>query len=237
MRILTIVFIFISVFSCKKIFDAGEIIEELRELDTITEIEVHDMFRIKIHYDSISRMTVKCGEKLMPQITSEQIEGKLILKNENSGSFRRNNPDINIDIYTNTLEKVHLYGVVYLTSDDTLKYNSLKVYAETEIATINLIVDVSFLNLEAYHCTGIYSFSGKADRFIVNNYGTGKLDAFNLFVNDAEIKNYSFGDCSVNVSDTLRYSIYGFGNINYKGNPYIYHGETPSTGKLIKIDK
>ncbi len=239
MKVLKIflIFVFPFTFSCKKLFDSGEIVEEIREVDSIAEIEIHDMFKVKIHHDPTCSLIVKCGEKLLPDIKTELNNGVLVIKNDNPGRIRRNGSDIEIDIYSNDINRIHLYSSSTLVSEDTLKYNTMRIYAETQIASINLTVDIPNLSFSAYHSTGFYTFSGKVDNFNVYNQGLGQLKAFDLVTKNATVNNYSVGDCSINVSDTLRYNIYNVGNINYKGDPYIYNGKTPSNGRLIKISE
>jgi hypothetical protein len=51
--------------------------------------------------------------------------------------------------------------------------------------------------------------------------GTGDVDAFNMEVEDCDIRIEGAGNCKVNVSDHLDVYISGVGNVEYMGNPII----------------
>jgi hypothetical protein len=106
-------------------------------------------------------------------------------------------------------------------------------------ATDSIIVDVQVtrdLKFIFLAGVGIVKANGQRQKSLkLQLYGTGKLDCYDLPVDNCDILLSGIGDCQVTVSDTLSGVISGYGNIYYKGNPFI---ECPITGSggIIKVN-
>jgi len=96
------------------------------------------------------------------------------------------------------------------------------------------------LNLECARLkTGIagmgnVDLKGKADALEVSITGSGNVNAFDCKAVRADIRIVGSGDASVQVTDTLKTSIIGAGNVVYKGEPKNVTIDGAGSGKVQK---
>src|SRR5690242_20273176 len=82
-------------FSCKKesLFDCfkstGDIVTERRNIGTFTETIIYNNVNVIIVQDSLTYLEINAGENLLPLITTEIRNGKLIIENNNKCNWVR----------------------------------------------------------------------------------------------------------------------------------------------------
>lgn len=101
-------------------------------------------------------------------------------------------------------------------------------------ADLNLDCDV-FYYWNNYPCGGTLTLDGSCNWLKLWNAAIVDVQAKNLNAKNAEVSNNSKGDCVIRVSEFLKYTLNGEGNIEVYGNPVeiIEYEESLGQGKLI----
>lgn len=87
--------------------------------------------------------------------------------------------------------------------------------------------EIGVLGVGSYDLAGDYQ-----DELEISIIGVGDVHAYDLKVGSCTIISTGVGNCWVNVTDDLRVTLAGVGNIFYKGNPEIFQDVT-GMGKVI----
>jgi len=75
--------------------------------------------------------------------------------------------------------------------------------------------------------------TGLANTYTIRISGSGDIKSFGLTADKADVSIESSGDAEINVTQHLKASIKGSGNIMYQGSPEI-DSNISGSGKLIK---
>jgi len=117
--------------------------------------------------------------------------------------------------------------------DNTLEIGLEKNVSIGKADDIRLEVIVSDLREIGVLGVGSYDLAGDfQDELEISIIGVGDVHAYDLNVANCTIFSTGVGNCWVNVSDELRVTLAGVGNIFYKGNPDIFQDVT-GVGKVI----
>ena len=68
---------------------------------------------------------------------------------------------------------------------------------------------------------GEFRLSGVAENYVIDMSGSGEIKAFDLIVNNCDIKISGLGACEVNVQEFLTVKMDGGGQVCYKGQPVV----------------
>ena len=240
-RILIFLLVLFSFTSCEKVCDCakstGAITSEFRLTNAIQKIELYNNIDLVIHIDSISKIKITAGENLIPEITTDNDNGVLKIKNTNNCNWvRKFNPKIMVEVWTPNLS--------YLLAKDATG----DIYFEDSL-------NCNVFYFDSYSSTGKYNFklkgleahlninSGPADikaigavtNFYLYGAGYGKLDCVNLHSDYVFVTNKGTNDFIVNVQQLIEANIYGVGNIYFKGNPSSIIKKELGQGKLISL--
>ncbi len=82
--------------------------------------------------------------------------------------------------------------------------------------------------------SGDIELDGKADHIYVGQSGSGDLNAYGLNVVSAEVNNSGSGDMAISVSDDLKVTLNGSGDLTYRGNPKNVDINTTGSGDVYK---
>jgi hypothetical protein len=106
-----------------------------------------------------------------------------------------------------------------------------------KLTEIDLMLDCDkFYYWNNFQCGGKVVLRGSATYMELNLFALVSVDGRDLATHYAIIENNSKGDCEVDVSEQLEYSIRGRGNIYLHGSPVeIILDEQTSSGRLIEV--
>jgi hypothetical protein len=228
------ILISLSFLSCKEIlFNASESTRTI-SLDDFHAVKIYGDYNIFLVQDSANRLDIT-GSNKINLIDAVVRNDTLTINNHQGISF---NPNKNrIFLHFTDMKYLVTYDPVNISGSGIIKANQFIYEALGEIVEARLEFDCDNLYfVNSGNTLGFFYFKGKANSCLLwNRYG-GTIFADSLFCKDAEVINSSAGDVYVNVSEMIRASIRGPGNIYYHGNPSIELVEKKGTGRLIPVN-
>lgn len=146
-------------------------------------------------------------------------KGKLEIKLASRSYPYRNLPVVRV--YSSYLTKVENSG------DSTIRVISTAPGPQLDAKLIgNGKIEVADINVSRLSATiatgrGSITLAGKAASAKLAITGTGKIEAYDLLISDAEAKIMGTGWIQCNVADNLKVSGLGTGSVTFKGNPIV----------------
>lgn len=238
------VFILLSAFlvllnSCESDYcfsSGGDIVEKEIKLDFFHSLKTRDVFKIHLKQDTINKITVKTGEKLINEIKFTITDSILILENESSFRWSRsydNLPEIYLSV--KNLSKILIEEPSYITSQNPIKSKRLEINYLTDLAEVDLELDCKnffFWNVGTNY--GKLRLRGNIEKCAIWNYSYANVFTKELNAKRMNVKNHSSGECHVKAVEKLEVSIFGSGNVYCYSKPTETKiEEISSTGKFI----
>lgn len=215
---------------------SGNHTESIRNLPAAIEsISLYDNLSITIHPDTGNYIRIRAGENLIPLIVTETDNGNLILRNDNKCRFLRGfDFDICVDLHIREFSKLYYYGYGNVVMRDTLRVKNFMLKSESGAGDLNLpVVAVESVTVSVVDGFSEIRISGRSKKLSLYNSGTGWIKAAELQCSEASVVNSSTGDCQVSADSSLSCSIYGIGNIVYRGMPALTVLEKTGKGRVI----
>ena len=228
------------IISCKKenmgdcFKSTGDISIEYRTLAAFDTIQSHDNISVFLTTDTFFEVKVEAGENLIPLITTEVKDNKLIIKNDNTCNWVRSfTTPVNVHITMPSPGGIINEATANIKSINAIKDRTL-LLKMTSSGDVDLQLDIPHLlgNLSA--CEGNLYLSGNCTLFEVFFLGTTIIKAENLSVGKAYIKTTGTGDFHLNVSEEIGADIGWIGNVYYKGSAVEAYANYTSSGRIIK---
>lgn len=232
-----IIFFVIALSACKKENnDASLIFESLNSFD---EIELKSAFDVYLSQDSFYSVRVQGNEKMIENISVVVENQVLKIKNNNHLKWLRPKSNkISIYISSDRPKKVTAFETCNVRTMNPIITHEFGIImgSKMNLADLELNNDV-FYFWNIHPCGGKLKLRGRTNALKLWNFAIMSVDAMNLQADTGYVDNHSKGDCTINISDLLIYSIYGEGNIKLYGNPgQIILQENNSSGQLIKMN-
>jgi hypothetical protein len=213
----------------------GSTVTEVRSAEAFKRIELYNNIDLEIVPDTFHKIEVTCGENLVDGISTDVVNGQLVIRNNNKCNWMR-------DLNNRFVVKVTVKKLEFILSQGS-----------GDIRTLDTIRTSPFL-IESYNGTGTYSFlfnsqkvelklhSGPAD---IKGYGfvqdlfifsaaNGYIHTEQLVSKECTVITKSTGDVKVNVIDKLDAEIGYSGDVLYGGSPIITRTGTGS-GQLLPL--
>lgn len=225
--------------SCKKSpLTNGKVITETREISAFDTLYLYDNIDVTLVCSDTYKIEITTGENLIPNIISEADGERLLLRNDNTCNWLRSY-DIPLEarIYYNSkissivYESVgNLHSETYI-SEETLPCFKLQI--KDGAGDIDLKVNCNDLYMTIHSGTNKITMRGSADYTYIYQKGLGPIYALNAPSNKTDVYSYESNNIYINCIEKLNASIYGIGDIYYKGNPEIKSYISPyAKGKL-----
>ena len=173
---------------------SGVLLEEARNVPEFSDIDLSGVFEVLVRCDQKQEVIVSGDDNVVPHV-----------KTEVNGSVLK----VSLNQSVSTSNKIRLILA-------TNRLNSLKVSGTTNV-DISRLRNKSF-NLEIFG-TGDIKAEGMSDDLEITMSGTGNVDAKDLTAKTAGVDVSGAGNIVLSVSDELRASVSGVGNVYYYGNP------------------
>ena len=230
--------LFLFQLACKNdkcLQSSGEIINETRHLEAFKTIDVYNYFNVYLKSDTINKIEIEAGGKLIPNIETSVTNGNLTIRDLNTCGFLKGYADKNLYISVDTLSLVTVYDASRLYTQDTLKVKELRILFLSQVGTCDMIIHASTFNLDIWYGDGDYIVRGKAESASFYARVLSFIYANELEANSCYVYNQSMGDCYVKANESLTLEIHDSGNVYYSGEPSVIEITNNSgTGKLIK---
>lgn len=226
---------------CEKICDCakstGEIQSEIRYPASFNRIELNNNIDLIVHIDSIPKIKITAGKNLISEIETTIDNGTLKISNKNNCNWVRDfNPKIVAEIWTPSLNALWIEdatGDIYF--EDSLDCNPFVFdsFSSTGVFHFKLKGEEARLNINTGSAD--INATGKVTNFYLYGAGYGKLDCVNLQSDFVFVTNKGTNNFYVDAQQLLEASIFGVGNIYYKGSPASIVKKEFSKGKLISL--
>jgi hypothetical protein len=209
--------------------DLGEVVSEQRQISGIKGISIGSSMNLIIEQTGSESVRIEAAKDLMPSISTEVVEGKLMVELNRTG-FTGIKP-INCYVSVKDLEALNVSSSASVRCD-SLQVEDLSVnMASSSKGNIN--VNATNLNLTIASSANL-TISGKTDSQITKVNSSGNLNAFNLISKNCKIEVNSSGNANINVIDNLDVKVNSSAKVNYKGNPKV-NSDVASAGSLNNV--
>ena len=190
---------------------SGNLESEFREVNFFDKLNSVGVFEITMIQGETQSVKITADDNILNDVITSVSNSELLLdlKNEN---------------YTNITLKAEItitdfYGI---TNSGVGNITIREIDVEHEIDVVN-------------SGTGDINMKGEAESMTIYNEGTGDIESYDLFIEDAVIEIVGSGDVQINASNSLKIKISGSGDVYYKGAPTI-DVTIEGSGKVINVD-
>ena len=226
--------------SCEKnncLSSGGDIVHEERVLEPFQNIETYNNFEIHLKNDTLHKVEIEAGEKLIPFIETEVENNVLTIKDLNKCDFLKGYDTKKLYISVDTLKEITVNEASDLYTVDTFKVYSLKVKFLSQLGYCDLIVDAYLFQLQVWYASGDFKVGGNVYSAYLNAESTSFIYAEGLNSTGCRVSTNSMGDCYVKAGKWMYYEIKDSGNIYYSGTPdTIIVVEHSGSGQFIKVN-
>lgn len=214
----------------------GKSIIETRTPSDFTRVELHDNIDLVITQDTINKISVAGGEKLLSNLETKFTDDKLIIQNNNKCNWMRSYKKSKFTVYLSakSLNRIEYFGMGNITSTNTIITDTLMINCWNASGKIDIDVNTQN-NFFGIHTgsTDMYVHGTTNDNYLYNaSNGFAHLE--NLHTNINAVVSNTTGDCYVNVDQHLDVKIKYIGNVYYYGNPSTIVSSITGKGQLIK---
>lgn len=205
-------------------------VEETRELEAFSELEIDIDADVVIHIGQQPSIVISAQENLLDIIKTEVRGSALIIDAEPCISTSY---PVDIEITTTSLSFIKLNGSADVTLMDDLQNDDFELKIN---GSGNISADV-FTNHLKIKINGsgnvLVSGTAKDAEIVINGSGDVRTDMLQVYEADIEIN--GSGDVGINVLNDLRVTVKGSGDVNYSGEPSI-KTSIAGSGSVTKID-
>lgn len=212
----------------------GELTSVTVAMSDFNEIEVNNDFLVIIATGAESSITISAGDNLIPNISYEVIENKLVLQNENGCNWVRDYDFPEVTITTPELTDIRQNGGGLITSDGVLTFPMLRLISEERTGDFQLRIANDELRIISNDLSN-FNLSGATDKLIVGFFaGDGRFDGTELVAREAEVFQRGTNDMIIQATERLSGRIISNGNVIYtKTIPPMIDVTLEGTGNLI----
>lgn len=211
--------------------DGNGVIEKTeRSVDEFNSIYLDGVFDVVIEQRSDHSVVVETDENLQRIVQVETINNRLYVDLKDHVNFDATRMTIHIS--TPELNKIDSDGVVDIETKGSISVDELKIYKDG-VGKLNASIYADKIDVSFNGVGNIY-LKGETIDLLIDSDGVGKVDAYDLYSQFADVRNSGVGDSKVNVSESLSVNISGVGSVYYKGNPENISSKVDGVGKLKK---
>ena len=223
-------------FDC--LMPTGDMKRELRVVSPYHFIELHDNINLILTQDTlVNSLEVEAGENLMPGITTEVEQGRLVIRNENTCNWvRKFDIPINVYISFTSLDTIIFRAAGDLTCTTTWQNDSIQFDVWEGAGRIDLKLDVFKSRINVHYGVVSVLVSGFSQVNYISNKGYGPIDARDLLTKYSYLSTMSPNDCFIWAVNEIGVTIDNIGNVYYKGDPPVINRQLNGSGQLIRMD-
>jgi hypothetical protein len=221
--------------SCNKggvcVSNSGPVILQERPTAPFDSIDLADNVNLILTQDSVDKITVEAGNKVIGGITTEVLNRQLIIRNHNTCNWLRSyDKPLSVHVSVKKLWKIYYNGAGNISTTNTLKGDSVKLEIWGGCGTVNLELDYNQGWFGMFMGTADFNLHGRCDMtsFYLNNMGL--CQTTDLVSKYCSVTSRGSNDCYVNVRVSIWAVIENIGSVYYTGNPPDIGGRITGTG-------
>jgi hypothetical protein len=195
----------------------GKITEE-RSLGPFSKIELNNNIDLEVIPDTMNAVFITCGDNLIDGISTEVLNSKLILRNNNKCNWLR-------DLSNKFTARVHVKNLDYILSQgsgditflDTLRTSPFLLETANGTGEYRLLFSSNNAELKLHSGPADIYASGKIDQIYFFSGANGYIYAEDLISQYCTVNTASTGDCRVQANVKLDVNIDYIGDVFYRG--------------------
>ena len=215
----------------------GDEITETRTASPFNVVDLNNKVDLHVHRDSVYRITVTSGKKLINNITTTIEGGILKIDNENKCNWVRDFQNkFSVHIYVPSIQQLEVNessGNIYF--EDTMISQNFLFESWGSTGDYHLKLNCHTITMALQ--TGPASLYAEGDVGVAYlwNSGGGRFDALKLKTDDIYATNIGMNDVLLYPEIKLEGVIEFSGNIYYKGSPSIQQFQDNGSGEFIQL--
>lgn len=206
----------------------GPVIKKEIFLSAITAINASTSGDVIIKQGPVQKVEIEAQSNIIDEVSRNVVNGKWNIGFDHCVSLRKG---MTVYITVPQLNEIKSTGSGDLQSASFFNFQDLDLDV-TGSGDVSLDMHVDDLTVTQTG-SGDVVLSGEADTQLIQVTGSGDYKAFNLISKNTEVTLTGSGDGRVYASTSLRVSISGSGDLEYKGSPTIYSYKSTGSGKLV----
>ena len=219
---------------CNCFESTGGTDSEIRTLADFSTLDMNDNVDIILTPDSVNYVEVTCGKNLVDGITTEVVDGRLMIGNINRCNWLRDfKNQFTANIHFKNIRQINYNGSGDLSCTDTLRQEYIQVESRNGSGELKFLLNCNEVLLKLHTGPGDISAYGKAGVLYLYTAGNGYMKTAQLESQFVYMTTNSTGDCEVNPVNELDVEIGYNGDVFYKGNPPVIRKKGTGSGQLI----
>lgn len=207
--------------------DAGAQITQDRQIQNVSAVRLLTSGNLTITVGSPEKLTVTAGTNQQVGLTSQVIDGTLILDNKSSNTI---SGDISYALTVPPVDSLELSGSGNANGSGVLRANATLTVTGSGSADLSGL-DLTGLTVDLSGSGGA-KLAGKATTSRVTLTGSGDYDGSALASEQAEVESDGSGSVMIDVSGKLSATSSGSGDITYTGNPAQVAKNSSGSGQI-----
>lgn len=199
------------------------------------EIELRCPMNIELRTSKTTKtgfIVISAQENLMPHITTEVKDGKLIIDTENCINTLE---DWSAQIAVADLKGVYNKASGNIRSQGGLPFVEMEVI-NSGSGEIDLRIKGGPVEVQNSG-SGLIFLEGVSSTLDVELTGSGDVELSNLMAQDVTIESNGSGNASLWTENTIEIILKGSGNVTYVGRPVSVSEENKGSGEIVRGDK
>lgn len=206
-----------------------------------TKIEVNPGIALVVSQSDAYSVQILSGENVIDDVTSEVIDGKLILKQDSGCNLTRSYNPTTIrvscpnleEIYSNSDQTVRSEGVL---TNTILRLFSMDFFGGVGTGDFDIQVNNAQVVVEANHVAAFH-IKGHTNQLLLNIYnGTGRFFGEELLAEEVVVFHRGSNDLIVHPVQVLRGDLYSTGNLISVTHPQTLEINQHYSGQLLFQD-
>jgi hypothetical protein len=217
--------------SCAVIRGSGKSKTESRTVSGISSVAVAGSGEVSIQQTGTESLTITADDNILPDLTSDVVNGELRLGVKPGVSIQTNNP-------------IQYYLTVKNLSGLTISGSADATMPQLQTNTLTLVVSgsgnaaISGLTTQSAQVTlsgsGEITLAGQTHSQNVAISGSGNYHGDQLASTSAVVQVTGSGNAKVRVSQTLNATVSGSGSVTYSGNPSQVSSHITGSGSVTQ---
>jgi hypothetical protein len=210
--------------------------EQHRDLGDFTSIEMSGS--IDVVYVPSEKYDIVIHSEFPDDVLTELRDKKLIIHTKNGKSLAWNEirsigKKYKVYVYVPTLNEIEASGSGNILLNGILKSDNLSILTAGS-GNVTGQLNVESLKLKSAG-SGNFRLSGNVVEASISSSGSGNIQSFDLYIENCAISKSGSGNTQITVSKSLKASISGSGNMNYRGTPNTVSCTSAGSGKIKKV--
>lgn len=195
-------------------------VQNMNNLPTFKKVYISaGSIEVNLHQDNKSSIRLEGDKEAIEALDVKVVQGELEITYKKGNGRSSKKGTIKVDITTRNLSAISTKGSVSIKSEKSWKVNSLN-FLLTGSGEVEMTLNANNLVVQLSGSTEL-NLSGNADYQNIAVTGSGKYEGSDLKTNYSTVVLSGSGSASVFAKKTLDVTIYGSGDVHYKGTPKI----------------